>query len=192
MLSQGNRRSIVSTTTLAAQDCVRGTLAGIVRADQWLTPQPFVLSKDETVLIPRFSLPFKVVGTREDFGNKPPVVSEDKVVYPELAILNLLLRNDFEDGVWVDTYRHKFWKCMPVDCDLPARARPIYDRIVRANSNRLGGCWDVIAWKHDKFVFIESKGPGDKIRRNQVLWLAAAKRAGIDLGCFAVCEWTAE
>jgi hypothetical protein len=116
------------------------------------------------------------------FGNEP--------VFAELAILRILQEAGWE-GVWVDTFRGKFRKCMPPDsCQLPPHAKKVYNRVCRSNNGKTSGCFDVFAWKGKRYLFVESKRRGkDAIRRTQIEWICAALNTGILLSSLLICEW---
>lgn len=51
---------------------------------------------------------------------------------------------------------------------------------------------DIIAWRDDSLaaaVFVEYKGPGDKVRPEQGAWFEAALKAGMKREQFAVARW---
>ncbi len=142
-----------------------------------------------SVRVARCSLQFTILGMNPDFGRKPIVDSFGCGLYPELAILRLLQKDGFR-GVWVDAFRgNKFWTTMSKQRALPAQVQRTLDKIATRNHSNRGGCWDVVAWKPGKLIFVESKGPVDKIRDSQRFWLEAALYARVPLSCFVVCEW---
>lgn len=166
-------------------------LSRLIPVLQWIGHESFA-GPEETTLIPRFSMRFRKVGADPRFGNKPLVEWDGESVYPELAIVRLLKKNGL-DGVWVDSYRGKFWDGMSVERRLPDAARDAYESILRANRGRRGGFWDVMAWEENEFIFIELKQNTadckDRISEKQRSWLQAALRAGFRPSCFFVCEW---
>ena len=158
-------------------------------------PEVFALDSGGTISIAKCFIRFKPWTGKpiaNTYGGKAVLDSDREPVFAELAILRLLQKHGF-DGVWVDSYRLKFLKSLSVECALPDHAQAIYDRIVAANGGRHGGCWDVLAWKQDQFVFIESKqkskGYKDSITDTQKRWLQAALKIGFDSACFLICEW---
>ncbi|MHB8594945.1 MAG: VRR-NUC domain-containing protein [Acidimicrobiales bacterium] len=144
------------------------------------------------MMVPKFSMHFSKLGSDPNFGNKPIVEWDGESIYPELAVVRLIKRHDF-DGVWVDSYRGKFWDGMSVERRLPDVARDAYESILRVRGGRRGGFWDVMAWKESEFIFIELKqntaACKDRISEKQRDWLQAALRAGFSPSCFFVCEW---
>ena len=127
---------------------------------------------------------------KDTYGGKAVLDSDGQPVFAELAILRLLEKDGYE-GVWVDTYRRRFRDAMPpAVCELPAQAREIYDRIVTANGGKRGGCWDVLAWKNGKYLFVEAKRKGeDNMLVDQLRWLDAAIQVSLAPSCFRICEW---
>lgn len=166
---------------------------------QWLSPEQFTLAPGETVSIRKCFLHFKrwEPPTGDTYGRKVELNYAGERVFAELAIVRLLERDGF-DAVWVNPRfgRTKFWRALWTEHPLPSHVRELYDEIIQKNDNRRGGCWDVLAWKQDAYLFIESKQKSrdykDRIRPSQRRWLDAAMRAGIAPSCFVVCEWDAQ
>ena len=53
-----------------------------------------------------------------------------------------------------------------------------------------GGCWDVLAWKGQDYVFIEAKRVRkDTMRRAQFQWFEAARKVAVPLTSFVIVEW---
>ena len=69
----------------------------------------------------------------------------------------------------------------------------LFDRIARRKQGR-GGRWDVFAWRRDEFLFVEAKGPKDRIQASQRAWLDAALRMDepLLLSSFVLVEWDFE
>jgi hypothetical protein len=82
---------------------------------------------------------------------------------------------------------------MAETCVLPQDAKDLYDAIVRENGRKRSGCWDILAWKDGRYLFVEAKQRSprykDRIQGTQVRWFEAARRAGIGLECFRVYNW---
>jgi hypothetical protein len=98
---------------------------------------------------------------------------------------------------WVDTFGSapKAWAEWLVDIgELPPLMRRAYRSITNdTGSSARGGQPDVIAWRGNDLtsaVLIEYKGPSDKVRPGQDLWLASALRAGISVDQFVVAKWS--
>jgi hypothetical protein len=120
---------------------------------------------------------------KSTYTSKPLVMSvTGEPVFGEFAILSAL-RSDGWDGVWVDTFHGgKLWNQMPhvsQPVTLPAVAARQYQAIVAANDGKRSGFFDVFAWNGSEFLFVEYKGPGDSSNKNEAVWIAAARRAGI-------------
>jgi len=121
---------------------------------------------------------------------KPLVQIDEEPLFGELAILRLLQKNGW-DGVWVDTYHNKFWKGLPdrtAPCSLPEKPKEVYDKIV-ARHGKYGGFFDIFAWHGQKFLFAEYKGEGDKLKPNQISWIAAAVSSGISPSSLLLIEY---
>jgi hypothetical protein len=155
-------------------------------------PYEFALPSGETITIGKHSILFDAwsgAPIHDAYGGKTVVNIDGQPLFAELAILHLLQDDGF-DGVWVDTYRNRFRRSMAqARCTLPVWVQERFDAILTLNGKR-GGCWDVLAWKNNQIVFVESKRKRkDRIHPNQRRWLAAALKAGIDADCFSICEW---
>jgi len=151
------------------------------------------LPSGETALISKCSRLFlRWQGTpiSDTYGGKAVLDFNGEPVFAELAILGVLRESGW-DGVWVDTYRRKFRRSMPPDyCDLPSHAHELYDRIRRANGGKVSGCFDVLAWKGQDYLFVEAKRRSkDFTRRTQRAWIEAALNSGIPLDSLLICEW---
>ena len=118
---------------------------------------------------------------RSTYTSKPLVEIDGESLFGELAIVRLL-GSDGWSAVWADTLNgQKFWAGMPHSASpvkLPPRVRELYERIVEIKGTA-GGCFDVIAWKGERVVFLEYKGPKDRPNRNELLWIDAALSAGV-------------
>jgi hypothetical protein len=62
--------------------------------------------------------------------------------------------------------------------ELPVPVRNLYMRIANLKGSP-SGCFDVVAWKDARIVWLEYKGPNDKSNQNEALWIDAALRAGV-------------
>jgi hypothetical protein len=119
------------------------------------------------------------------YTSKPLVSVDGDAMFGELAILRWLEKDGW-DGVWVDTFHGgKFWRAMPHKSSpvrLPPDAQALVDRIKAANGGKSSGAFDVMAWRHGTFAFLEYKGEGDKSNRNEARWIEAALASGIEPG----------
>lgn len=137
--------------------------------------------------------PWRGPSIRDTYGNKAVLDFHGKPLFAELVILRLLQRAGWE-GVWVDTYRRTFRQSLPPSrCDLPPDAQNFFERIVRANDGRRGGCWDIFAWKGRRYLFVESKRRHrDSIRATQINWYESARKVGVTANSFLILEWEVE
>jgi hypothetical protein len=92
-----------------------------------------------------------------------------------------LLERDEWCALWVDTFHRKFWSDMPhiaQPVQPPSNVRTLYDHIAKING-RASGCFDVVAWKDERIIWLEYKGPGDKPNKNEAAWIEAAIQTGV-------------
>lgn len=124
-------------------------------------------------------LPLGTLG--KTYTIKPLVAIDSASMFGELAIVSLLTR-DHWTAFWVDTFHgQKFWQGMPhlsLPVQPPSQVRDLYDRIADRKGGP-AGCFDVVAWKGDRIVWLEYKGPGDKPNPNELRWIEAALGAGV-------------
>lgn len=139
------------------------------------------------------------------FGNKPLVEIHGMATFVELALVQYFIERGW-DARWVVTYGRSrmnplfltAWQdtdCCeqahkPVDssyvCD-------VLQSVARINGNKMGGCWDVIAWKGDVLIFVEAKrDKRDYIRSTQIRWLKSALECGLTCDQFILLEWDFE
>ena len=128
---------------------------------------------------------------KDSYGSKTVIDFEGKPVFAEIAFLRLLKKKGWE-GVWVDTFSKKFRQELPeIDIggvNLPAKQQQIMDKI--SGKTGFKGCWDILAWKEDKVMFVELKRKSkDKIRETQIRWFEMAKGIGVSEDCFCIVEW---
>jgi hypothetical protein len=129
----------------------------------------------------------------DTYGGKAIVEINDEPLFAELYVLRLLESQGFK-GVWVDTYRGKFWNkhptfSMPVEV-LPILLNDTYDAVKKQNNNKRKGCWDVLAFRDNEVIFAELKRvKKDAIRQSQIDWLNAAKNTGLSNLNFIIVEW---
>jgi len=102
---------------------------------------------------------------QHSFGNKPLVKHDGEPMFAELAIRSIMEQAGWESR-WVCTFGSE------------------------RNHNVYSGCWDVLAWKGDRTLFIEAKhAKKDHIRATQLEWRWAALRAGLKSDDFVVAQW---
>ncbi len=128
----------------------------------------------------------------DTYGGKQILALNDEPLFAELLVLRLLERQGYT-GVWVDTYRKKYWQRLPClsgpvvpDAKISEAIRRIYE----IKGGPKSGCFDVVAFCDDHFVFAElKKQNGDRIRPGQIEWLEAALSAGLKAPTFLIAEW---
>ena len=121
------------------------------------------------------------------YGKKAIVDVDGTPQYAETAILELLRQSGWE-GVWVDTYRNRFWRTIHTQVPRPLQHDDMLQSI-QAASGVKGGCWDVFCWTPE-FLFCEAKRQKkDKFRPNQLAWLEAALAHSIPAAAFLIVEW---
>jgi hypothetical protein len=128
----------------------------------------------------------------DTYGGKPLLNLNGEPLFAELVLLRLLERQGYK-GVWVDTFRTKFWQ------GLPGLAAPVvpeliildaYNKIYRLKGGPGAGCFDIIAYREGHFVFAELKRKTkDAIRPTQVEWLEAALNAEFHKPTVFIAEW---
>jgi hypothetical protein len=121
--------------------------------------------------------------------NKTAVDWQGAALYPEFAIVRRL-----ESAGWGAAWRKNwhgeaFWRAISETMDVPPRVLAVFERVADVAG---AGAWDILAWKDDQIVFIESKQYGsDKLTPNQLRWLEVALDQGASIDSFAVFEYRA-
>ncbi|MBS3085401.1 VRR-NUC domain-containing protein [Candidatus Pacearchaeota archaeon] len=125
-------------------------------------------------------------------GNKEVLDVNGEPLFAELAYLTYL-KNEGWEGVWINNWRKKFQNKMPFEqpdgTKIPDDKLEFLTKLWKKNKGR-GGTWDIFAWKGEKVLFVELKGPKDKIRPNQIKWFLASLKVGIPLESFQIVEWS--
>jgi hypothetical protein len=155
--------------------------------------ESFDLPSGCRVAVPKATPAFsKWTGTAvaDTFNGKPVLDASGRPAFAELAIL-WSLRDAGWDGVWIDTFHHKYrtdyWGARAVE--LEAAPAQLLERIYAQAGSR-AGAWDVFCWRADALLFLESKRRGhDHIRSSQLSFLDAGLATGLHLGCFLIAEW---
>ena len=91
------------------------------------------------------------------------------------------------DAAWIQAFRcgRSSWSTYVGEpSDLPEHVQ----RIQRVAGTG-GGHPDVVAWRTNQVVFVESKGPGDAVRPSQVEWFKRAVGAGQPREDIGLVEW---
>jgi len=131
------------------------------------------------------------------FGNKPVLLHQGAPIFAELLVLRLLEAEGWA-GVWVSSYGGlKFLREMPEGpaltsdlIEIPDAKREFIEALTRS-IGRVGGCFDVFAWRDDELIFCETKRRGhDQLRQPQLGWIEAALVAGISSDRLLVVEWS--
>ena len=128
----------------------------------------------------------------DTYGGKQILELNNEPLFAELLVLRLLEQQDYK-GIWVDTYRNKFWQRLP-HFSFPVlpdkKIIDYYNKIYKLKGGKKEGCFDIIAYKDDHFIFAELKRKSkDKIRLSQIEWLQSALRSGLGKTNFLIAEW---
>ncbi|MFM8468736.1 MAG: hypothetical protein ACKODH_02005 [Limisphaerales bacterium] len=125
----------------------------------------------------------------DNYGGKAVLDYHGEPLFAELVILRHFESAGW-NGVWVDTYRRRLRRSMEKAGVLPSGQRALLDRVAARAGSRYG-CFDVFVWSGQRIAFAEAKRAGaDRIRKNQVLWVAAALAEGVPLEALLIVEWT--
>ena len=154
-----------------------------------------VTENGEIITINKYHFSFNEwTGTHnfDTYGGKQILQLDNEPLFAELLVLRLLEKIGYK-GVWVDTYRNKFWQRLPHFSFpvLPDKfILEIHEGIYKAKGGRKSGCFDIVAYKDKSFIFVElKKKKEDKIRQTQTEWLKAALSLGLDKELFIIAEW---
>ena len=125
------------------------------------------------------------------YGKKAVLNSKGEPAFAELAILRIFASAGWQ-GVWVDTYRHKYRTAYfpPNEIKLAAEQQKLLSSIYDKAGTKTG-CWDVFCWREGgEILFAESKSQSrDRIRDRQRRWLEAAIQCGLPISSFLMVEW---
>ena len=162
------------------------TLKGLARA---IGTSIITLPSDATICVPSWTVQFPPAHPpklpsdvlKKTYTSKPLVDVDGEHVFGELAIV-LLLAKDGWTALWADTFHgRKFWSGMPHKTEPvfpPSPVKSLYDRIA-ARKGGPSGCFDVVAWRGERIIWVEYKGPNDRPNQNESHWLEAALGAGV-------------
>jgi hypothetical protein len=173
-----------------------------------MTDYPAMFQPNEKLAVafrlPMVSLkfrPWEGPSLQHDFGNKPLVELDGTGMFAELAIQRMAEAAGWE-ARWVCTYGSKsegprYLTCWSdarlddqVNVPLDADRHDLLAKIAKQNNNSYSGCWDVLAWKGERTLFIQAKhNKVDHIRATQLQWRWAALRAGLKSDDFVVAQW---
>jgi hypothetical protein len=117
---------------------------------------------------------------------KTPIVGDDgQWTVAEIALVRRL-RDAGWRARWFDNFERapQDWNRWIVEPELPVSLRKI--------AKKKRGRPDVVAWRGDSLsdvVFVEYKGPRDKVHDHQKMWFRNALRAGLTRDQLAVASW---
>jgi len=126
----------------------------------------------------------------DSYGSKLFLEHRGRPLFAEFIILELFRETGWS-GLWVDSFRRRFW----ADPGTPAQPLPeAIARLIVKIYGRSGfprGCWDIICWKDGEVIFVEAKKAGeDRIRGTQSRWLhSGLTTGGLQPTDFLVVEW---
>ena len=161
-----------------------------------ISEQSLTSENGEVLTIDKYNFVFQPWVDKHNFdtyGGKQILNLDREPLFAELLVLRLLERQDYK-GVWVDTYRNKFWQRLP-HFSFPVlpdkKLLNVYDKIYELKGGRKSGCFDIVAFKDEHFVFIElKKNKEDNIRQTQIEWLKSARTLTSVKSTFIIAEWT--
>jgi hypothetical protein len=150
-----------------------------------------------------------------DFGGKPAVEFEGRAMFAELAIALTAIRAGWS-ARWVEVYyldKGKPYylldwndskpfkqKSVPPDSSSVIELMESIEKFcvlrhagAEKRRNPFAGAWDVLMWRGERTILIESKRKGkDAINGNQVKWYSGAIDAGMKRDNFLVVQWQFE
>ncbi len=168
------------------------------------TTEPFIVNGKETD-IPKCIVTFEQWHgdpVKETFGGKPIVVFNNKPMFAEMAIMQNFISDGWQ-ARWIETYgksktspihlsdwKDDKYKTQIHDPIVDKEILKLLEVVAKQNGNNYHGCWDVLAWKEDRFIFAESKRTKkDNIRTSQTNWLTAGINAGLNINNFLIVQW---
>jgi hypothetical protein len=136
------------------------------------------------------------------FGGKPLIDYEGIPMFAELAIQRTAIKGGW-NARWVETYASKGgtpyyfteWSDLPLNQQVVTPLNDTYHEellanIALKNNNSFSGCWDVLMWKEQRAVFMESKRfKKDSVRNTQLNWLKAGLATGLRTDNFLIVQW---
>lgn len=172
--------------TVPSGDCTLPELLRPTGVERFFLPDGSTADIDRA--LPHFP-PWLGSPIEDDYGSKPVLEWRGEPLFAELLILRLLESAGWE-GVWVDTFRRRFWRAVAEPIELPTRQAALL-RCIREKARTSGGCFDVFAWQDSQWLFAEAKWAGhDRVRDTQRRWLNAALDQQIPGASFLVIEWS--
>ncbi|TDX82070.1 hypothetical protein [Epilithonimonas xixisoli] len=161
-----------------------------------ITTEKLTTESGEIILLDKYNFVFEACTDNNNFdtyGGKKLLKLDNETLFAELLILRLLERQGYK-GVWVDTYRNKFWQRLP-HVSFPVipdrKILDIYEKIYEQKGGRKSGCFDIVAYKDNHFIFVElKKKKEDSIRQTQIEWLKTALTQNLENPTFIIAEWS--
>ncbi|MEK7351980.1 MAG: VRR-NUC domain-containing protein [Nitrospirota bacterium] len=133
---------------------------------------------------------------RSETYGKTLIVSPDGTwTVAEIELVRRMRESGWQAG-WVDTFGSapKKWVEWIVEpTSLPSPLRESYQTITWAAGRNGGGKPDIVAWRGESLadaVFLEYKGPKDRVRVGQDAWFRTALREGMSRDQFAIARWS--
>jgi hypothetical protein len=128
----------------------------------------------------------------DTYNGKPLLELDNEPLFAELLFLRLLEKQGYK-GVWVDTYRNKFWQRLPhfsFPVIIDKTIENVFNEIYTLKGGKKSGCFDVIAYNGENFIFAELKRKKkDEIQKLQIEWLNAALKLNSNKNQFLLVEW---
>ncbi len=130
------------------------------------------------------------LGMAEDCNKRGGRVTgkADDLSCAEVEIVRRLRRAGW-DAYWVSAFRcgERRWGAYRLAPNtLPAQVRDLEARVGVGDNGRP----DVVAWTGQRVLYLESKGPGDRLKPGQIAWMTAMLGPGRGTAHVAIVSWT--
>lgn len=163
-----------------------------------------IATTDGRIEVPLVHLTFKRWAGKpiaDTWGGKALVDYRDKPMFAELAIMHMAIDSGWQ-ARWIETYGMRAnkpfhfmdWAGRPLIQRPEARITDtrileLLDSVATYNDTYYG-CWDVLMWKDERSIFVESKrSKADKIRKTQIQWMESAIATGLFADDFLIAQW---
>jgi hypothetical protein len=160
-----------------------------------VSSETFETQNGKTIHIDKYHFQFESWTSAHSFdtyNQKPLLKLDNEPLFAELLFLRLLEKKGFK-GVWVDTYRKKFWQRLPhfsFPVVIDKKLKDLYEKIYNAKGGKRAGCFDVMAYRENEFIFAELKrSKKDEIQETQIEWLDTALNLQLENVKFIIVEW---